>query len=124
MFGVEPAVLTHQIIHKLLGPGFAEAIYHRALLYELRLRGLAVQTESEVEIMYKGHSIGKHRMDLIVGSLVIVELKAVSGIADIHLAQTLSYLTASGLQLALILNFGERSLNWRRIAKSATFTRI
>jgi GxxExxY protein len=130
VFRVDPAVLTHQIIgaamevHKLLGPGFMEAIYQRALLYELDLRGLPVQTESAVEISYKGHCIGKHRMDLIVCNRVIIELKAVTAIGDIHLAQALSYLKASGLQLALILNFGEPSLKWRRVAKSATFTRI
>jgi GxxExxY protein len=124
------AALTHKIIgaamevHKLLGPGFIESIYQRALLRELHLRDLTVQTEIQIEIKYKGQVIGKHRMDLVVSGLVIVELKAVSGIADIHLAQVLSYLKASGLQLALILNFGEPSLAWRRVAKSAISAKI
>ena len=124
---MQTSALTHQIIgsamevHKLLGPGFIESVYQRALLHELALRGLSTQTERQIEIRYKGELVGKHRLDVIVSNLVVVELKAVSSIGDVHLAQALSYLKASRLQLALILNFGEPSLTWRRVVKSAAF---
>jgi GxxExxY protein len=109
-------------VHSHLGPGYIESIYQRALLPELTVRGLSVQTESHIEILYKGYPVGKHRMDLVVCDLVIVELKAVTGIGEVHLAQALSYLKASGLQLALILNFGEPKLTWRRVVKTAIST--
>jgi GxxExxY protein len=118
---VEFAALTYDIIgaamevHSLLGPGFLESIYKHALLHELRLRGLETKTEVEVHISYKDHHIGKHRLDLLVGDTVIVEIKGVSAINDVH---TLSYLKATNLELALILNFGGSSLSWKRLIKS------
>jgi GxxExxY protein len=121
---VEFAALTYDIIgaamevHTLLGPGFLESIYKHALLHELRLRGFETKTEVEVHISYKDHHIGKHRLDLLVGDTVIVEIKGVSAINDIHIAQTLSYLKATNLELALILNFGGSSLSWKRLIKS------
>ena len=105
-------------VHTLLGPGFLESIYKHALLYELRLRGLETKTEVEVHISYKEHHIGKHRLDILVNDTVIVEIKGVSAINDIHIAQALSYLKATNLELALILNFGGPSLSWKRLIKS------
>ena len=105
-------------VHSLLGPGFLESIYKHALLHELRLRGLETKTEVEVHIFYKDHHIGKHRLDLLVGDTVIVEIKGVSAINDVHIAQALSYLKATNLELALILNFGGSSLSWKRLIKS------
>ena len=119
-----PADLTHQIIggamevHSLLGPGFLESIYRRALIHELRLRQLPIRTELSITIAYKGEAVGKHRLDMVVADSVVLELKAVSGIADAHLAQAISYLTVSRLELALILNFGEPRLTWKRVVKS------
>jgi len=124
------AALTHQIIgsamevHRVLGPGFIESVYQRALLHELALRGLSTQTEQQIEVLYKGQLVGKHRLDVVVSDFVVVELKAVGEIGDVHVAQALSYLKASGLQLALILNFGEASLTWKRVVKSATFAAL
>jgi GxxExxY protein len=121
---VKSAALTFAIIgaamevHQLLGPGFLESIYRHALLHELRLRGIDTQTEVEVCVSYKQHTVGKHRVDIVADSAVIVELKAVSAINDVHIAQTLSYLTATNLELALILNFGGPSLSWKRLIKS------
>lgn len=105
-------------VHRLLGPGFLESLYKRALLHELSLRGLDTKTELEIDIAYKDHPIGKHRLDILVNDSVIVELKAVSAISAMHIAQALSYLTASSHELALILNFGTRSLSWKRLIKS------
>jgi GxxExxY protein len=116
--------LTGQIIgaalevHRALGPGFVESVYHRALLHELTLRHLSCQTELQVDISYKSQLVGQHRMDLVVEGTVILELKAVSAIIDTHIAQTLSYLKATGLEVALILNFGLPSLVWKRLIKS------
>lgn len=85
--------LTGQIIgaalevHHLLGAGFIESIYHRSLLRELKLRGLSTQTELLVEVRYKDECVGKHRLDIVVDNLVIVELKAASAINEVHKAQ-------------------------------------
>src|SRR6267378_8604764 len=89
-------------VHKLLGPGFVESIYHRALLHELNLRSLFTQTEQQIDIYYKDQIVGKHRLDIIVEKTVVVELKAVNAIADVHMAQALSYLKATNLELALL----------------------
>jgi GxxExxY protein len=118
--------LTHQIIgsamevHNLLGPGFIESIYQRALLHELALHSLSTETERHIEVRYKGQLVGKHRLDMIVSGEVVVELKAVGSIVDVHLAQALSYLKASKLELALILNFGEPRLTWKRVIRSSS----
>jgi GxxExxY protein len=102
-------------VHSVLGPGFVEAIYQRALLHELTLRGFAVETERQLDVVYKNRVVGVHRLDIVVERAVVVELKAVSGIADAHRAQAISYLRASGLHVALILNFGEPSLGFKRV---------
>ena len=121
---MEFAALTYDIIgaamevHSLLGPGFLESIYKHALLHELHLRGVETKTEVEVNISYKDHHIGKHRIDILVDDSVIVEIKGVSAINDVHIAQALSYLKATNLELALILNFGGKSLSWKRLIKS------
>jgi GxxExxY protein len=115
--------LTGQIIgaamevHRALGPGFIESIYHRALVHELGLRGLSYETEVEIAVRYKNQLIGQHRLDIVVKT-VIIELKAVSAIVDIHVAQTLSYLKATNMEVALIMNFGLPSLTWKRLIKS------
>ena len=122
--------LTHAIIgaamevHREMGPGFLESIYRKALLHELRLRDILTRAEVEVRIGYKDLIVGKHRIDVVVNDLVVVELKAVSMIMDIHVAQILSYLKATGLAVGLILNFGEESLVWKRLIKKPRITRI
>jgi GxxExxY protein len=116
--------LTGQIIgaalevHRTLGPGFVESIYHRALIHELRLQGLLTQTEHTCEIHYKDTCVGKHRLDIVVENTVIVELKAVTAINEIHKAQVISYLAATGLEIALVFNFGQTKLSWKRLIKS------
>jgi len=116
--------LTGQIIgaalevHHALGPGFVESIYHRALLHELRLQGLSTLTEQSCEIRYKDAYVGKHRLDIVVEKTVIVELKAVTAINEIHKAQVISYMAATGLEIALIFNFGQTKLSWKRLIKS------
>ena len=104
-------------VHKLLGPGFLEAVYRKALIYELTLRGITVEEERVLPVYYKGQLIGEYKADLVVDGKIILELKAVSAITKIHEAQAIHYLTATGMKLAIILNFGASSLQQKRIVK-------
>ena len=104
--------LTEQIIgaaievHRILGPGLLESIYEEALATELALRGIVCQRQVEVDVVYKGIVIKGQRLDLVVAAEVIVETKSVKSLPDVALAQVLSYLKATGLRRALLLNFG------------------
>ena len=102
-------------VHRSLGPGFLESIYKKALLHELHLRQLATTCEFEVEIAYKDQIVGKHRLDLFVEGQVVVELKAITSIGVVHMAQILSYMKAVRAGAGLIINFGEERLRWKRI---------
>ena len=108
--------LTEQIIgaaievHRILGPGLLESIYEEALCMEFEMRDLAHERQKEVDVIYKGHVIKGQRIDLLVADQVVVELKAVAKLPDVSTAQTLSYLKATGLKRALLLNFGEKRL--------------
>ena len=104
-------------VHRALGPGFLESIYKNALLHELRLRGLSPKTELEVQVVYRDRIVGTHRLDIVIEDRVIVELKAVSGLVQIHIAQTLSYMKAIGSEVGLVINFGEDSLVWKRLLR-------
>lgn len=93
-------------VHKILGPGLLEAVYEACFLAELRSRGLHVEQQVSVPIVYKGQQVGTPlKLDIIVEDSVIVELKTVSEILDIHSAQLLSYLRLTGKKLGLIINF-------------------
>ena len=97
-------------VHRLLGPGFLESTYHRALEVELKLRGVAFESESLIQLNYKGRSIGEGRIDLLLGGSVVVELKAVDKLAPIHQAQVISYLKATGHSVGLLINFNTEVL--------------
>lgn len=92
-------------VHRHLGPGYLESIYEEAMAVELTLRGVAFERQKPVGLRYKGHILGDHRLDLLVGDCLIVELKAVDVLAPIHHAQVLSYLKATSLTLGLLINF-------------------
>jgi GxxExxY protein len=92
-------------VHRLLGPGFLEKIYERAMVHELKLRGLMVQPQYEILIPYKEIQIPGQQLDLLVGGRIVVELKAVDQLHSIHEAQLLSYLKATGLRLGFLMNF-------------------
>jgi len=98
-----------------LGPGFLERVYQNALLHELRKSGLAVSHHHSVEVRYDGLVVGEFVIDLLVEDLVLVELKAVKAIDEIHLAQCLNYLKATGLHVCLLLNFSKPRLEIKRI---------
>jgi GxxExxY protein len=104
-------------VHKFLGNGFQEVIYQRALAYELSQAGLSFAREIEQEIFYKEliEPIGTRRADFVVEGKVLVELKAVIELEDVHLAQILNYLKAYKLEVGLLINFGSRSLTFKRL---------
>jgi GxxExxY protein len=97
-------------VHKILGPGLLESIYKEALCHELALRRLKVKRQMEIDVIYKGKVIKGQRLDLLINDEVVVELKSVSSLPEVALAQTLSYLKASNLKRALLINFGEKKL--------------
>ncbi len=113
--------LTHRIIgacmevHGFLGNGFQEVIYQRALCIEFDQLGIDYSREYTINISYKGTEIGKRRVDFFVENKVMVELKAVIRMEDVHLAQAMNYLEAYGLRIGLLINFGARSLQFKRV---------
>lgn len=107
-------------VHKFLGNGFQEVIYQRALAYEFEKAELSFEREIDQQIFYrdKEHPIGTRRADFVVDGKVLVEIKAVSELEDVHLAQALNYLKAYKLEVGLLINFGSKSLNFRRLILS------
>jgi len=105
-------------VHSTLGNGFQEVIYQRALEIEMRREGLGFTREQEMEISYRGFGIGTRRVDFLVEGKVCVELKAVTKLEDVHLAQGINYLEAFKLEVGLLINFGSRSLEFRRLINS------
>ncbi len=104
-------------VHGVLGNGFQEVIYQRALEIEMLAQGLDFTREHEMKIYYKGVDIGTRRVDFLVENKVMVEIKALSTLEDVHLAQAINYLEAYGLEVGLLLNFGARSLQYKRVMK-------
>lgn len=108
---MEINTLTHEVIgaainvHRELGAGYLESVYEEALCYELSDRQLVFSRQHPIAINYKGRPVGQSRLDLFVENQLIVELKAVEQFAPIHTAQAISYLKATGLSLALLINF-------------------
>jgi GxxExxY protein len=92
-------------VHRQLGPGFLENVYEEALCIELADAGILFERQKEISVLYKGRPIGRHRVDLLVGQSLIVELKAIEALAEIHKAQVISYLKAARLSLGLLINF-------------------
>lgn len=115
--------LTYRIIgcalkvHNTLGNGFQEVIYQRCLAIEFDEAKLMYEREKEQEIYYKGQMVGTRRADFIVEGKVLVELKALIALEDVHLAQIKNYLTAYNFDIGLLINFGARSLEYKRIFK-------
>jgi GxxExxY protein len=107
-------------VHRLLGPGFLESVYEEALCVELTLRGIRFARQLPIGVQYKGQKIGEARLDLVVDDSLLVELKAVEGVAPIHVAQILSYLKATRLRLGLLISFNVTTL--RRGIKRVIYT--
>jgi GxxExxY protein len=105
-------------VHKILGNGFQEVIYQRALAEEFNLKGVNALREFEMKVFYKGKVIGIRRVDFLVDNVVSVEIKALIRLEDVHLAQAINYLEAYNLEIGLLLNFGSKSLEYRRLINS------
>jgi GxxExxY protein len=115
------ADLTHKIIgcamkvHSTLGNGFQEVIYQRALAIEMEKNGLSFTREMEMEIFYDDIQIGTRRVDFFVENEIMTELKALIKLEDVHLAQAMNYCQAYGLPIGLLINFGAKSLQYKRV---------
>jgi len=102
-------------VHSTLGNGFQEVIYQRALAIEMDKQGLIYKREMEMAIFYDGINIGTRRVDFFVQDFVMVELKALIKIEDVHLAQAMNYCQAYNLPIGLLINFGAKSLEFKRV---------
>lgn len=103
-------------VHSTLGNGFQEVIYQRALAIEMADSGLSFHREMEMPVFYKEQRIGIRRVDFLVEEVISVELKALMKLEDAHLAQAINYLEAYNLEIGLLINFGARSLEFKRVA--------
>lgn len=102
-------------VHKRLGNGFQEVIYQRALEIEMELAGLEFVREMEMKIFYRNYEIGTRRVDFYVENKIMVELKALVTLEDVHLAQAMNYLEAYKMEIGLLINFGAKSLEFKRV---------
>ena len=113
--------LTYKIIgcamevHKHLGNGFQEVVYQRALAIEMQIQGIDFSREHEMSLQYKGHDIGTRRVDFFVEDKIMVEIKAIINLDDVHLAQAMNYVEAYNLEIGLLINFGSKSLQHKRV---------
>jgi GxxExxY protein len=113
--------LTHKIIgcamqvHKTLGNGFQEVIYQRCLSIEMQYAGIQFEREKEMKIHYREYQVGTRRVDFFVENIIMVEIKAVINLQDVHLAQAMNYLEAYNTEIGLLINFGAKSLQFKRV---------
>ncbi len=103
-------------VHNQLGPGFSEEIYQNALFTELEIREIPFETQKNVIVSYRGKPMGTYRLDLVVDSKIIIELKAVASLNDLFKQQLTSYLKATGLRLGILINFWIRRVEYVRVA--------
>lgn len=106
-------------VHSELGNGFQEVIYQRALEIEMGLQGLSFSREHEMPVYYKMQQIGTRRVDFLVEEVISVELKAITQLEDVHLAQAINYLEAYDLEVGLLINFGAKSLQFKRLTNKS-----
>ncbi len=102
-------------VHKALGNGFQEVIYQRALEIEMRIANISFSREFEMTVYYRNEQIGTRRVDFLVEGVISVELKAITKLEDVHFAQAINYLEAYNLEIGMLINFGETSLNFKRL---------
>jgi GxxExxY protein len=113
--------ITHAIIgcamevHRILGNGFQEVVYQRALSVEMQLQNIEHQREYEMPLFYKGTDVGQRRVDFLIANEISVEIKAIVNLEDVHFAQAINYLEAYNLQTGLLINFGSNSLQFKRL---------
>lgn len=102
-------------VHRELGPGFLESIYEQALKIELTEHSIQYSSQKDIKIQYLGVDVGHHRLDLLVEGQIVLEIKAVKELIDVHFAQLRSYLKATGLKVGLLLNFAKPTLEIKRV---------
>lgn len=116
-------VLTEQVlgavfeVSNTLGAGFLEKVYQRALLHELRFRGIRASAEESFAVTYKGHKVGEYFADILVEDVLVIELKCAERLSHEHTAQCLNYLRASGRTLCLLVNFQKPKVEWKRLVQ-------
>jgi GxxExxY protein len=121
MIKEEQDKITHDVIgcamevHRIVGNGFQEVIYQRALSVEMNLCNIEHQREFEMPLFYKDIDVGQRRVDFLVNGEISVEIKAIINLEDVHLAQAINYLEAYNLQTGLLINFGAKSLQFKRL---------
>jgi GxxExxY protein len=122
--GVTKAVIgcAFEVINEL-GAGFLESVYEKALILALRERGLSATGQHPIKVMFRGQCVGDFLADVLVEGKVIVELKAVRAIAPQHQAQIINYLNATGIEVGLLINFGNPKLEYKRFTRSKDFNR-
>jgi GxxExxY protein len=105
-------------VHRTMGNGFQEVVYQRCLAIELRRAGLSFEREQEHPLFYEGIAVGTRRADFVVEDKIMVELKAVISLEDVHLAQAKNYVVAYNLPVGLLINFGASSLQFKKVFNS------
>ena len=108
-------------VHGILGNGFQEVIYQRALEIEMGKAGLGFTREMEMTVFYDGIDIGTRRVDFFVEDVIMVEIKAIANLEEVHLAQAMNYVEAYKMEIGLLINFGSRSLQFRRVHNNKSF---
>ncbi len=106
-------------VHSAIGNGFQEVIYQRALEIEMRDNGIEFSREYEMPVYYKNQQIGTRRVDFLVENAIAVELKAIINLEDVHLAQAINYIEAYDLEIGLLINFGSKSLQFKRLTNKS-----
>ena len=106
-------------VHSAIGNGFQEVIYQRALEIEMRDNGIEFNREYEMPVYYKNQQIGTRRVDFLVENIIAVELKAIIQLEDVHLAQAINYIEAYDLEIGLLINFGSKSLQFKRLTNKS-----
>jgi GxxExxY protein len=123
--GITDSIIAAAIaVHRELGPGFLETIYEQALAVEFAIRGIAFVRQRPIPLFYRDHQIGEHRLDFVVEEKIVVELKAVETLENVHFAIVRSYLKAAVLSDGLILNFSSMPLTVKRVRRERSFEKI
>jgi GxxExxY protein len=104
-------------VHRELGPGFIESVYEQALAVEFALQGIAFIRQKSIPLFYRDHQIGEHRLDFLVEDKIVIELKAIDSLQNVHFVVVRSYLKATGLADGLILNFSSMPLTIKRVQR-------
>ncbi len=102
-------------VHSILGPGYSEKIYEEAVVRDLQRKGIPFERQKQIDVFYKGDKLGDHRIDIIVDNKIILELKAVSDLNSTFEAQVFSYLKSTKMKLGVLVNFGKKKLEQKRI---------